>query len=143
MVVAGGALLALGGHWIVGAAERIARGMGVPEMVIGITLVAVGTSLPEMAATLVAAWQRESGIAVGNVVGSNLFNLLGVGGLVPLVRPVHAPGGGMGRELWSLAAITVLMALLVNRRQDIPRWGGVILLAAYGILLTWQMQLWP
>ena len=143
MVLAGCALLAEGGHLIVGSAEWIARAVGVPDVVIGLSLVAVGTSLPELAATLVAAWHRESGIAVGNVVGSNLFNLLAVGGLVPVVRPVRAAAGVMGREIPALLVITLLTALLVNRRTVFPRRAGVILLAVYAILLTWQMRLWP
>jgi len=143
MVIVGCGLLAGAGQVLVDSAELIARGLGVSEMVIGLSLVAVGTSLPEMAATLVAAWHRESGIAVGNVIGSNLFNTLAVGGLVPLVRPVRAGASVMGREVPSLLAITVVLALLINRRQVVPRRGGLILLLLYGILLSWQMRLWP
>jgi len=143
MVLAGGGLLGLGGHLIVANAEQIARGLGVSEMVIGLTLVAIGTSLPEMAATLVAVWHGESGIAMGNVVGSNLFNLLAVGGLVPVVQPILTPGTVVHREVPAMLAMTLVMALLMNRRRTFPRAGGVLLLLLYAILMTWQARLWP
>lgn len=89
LIVVGLSLLVLGSEWLVEAAVRIAMALGVSELVIGLTIVAIGTSLPEAATSVIAALKKESDIAVGNAVGSNIYNLLGVLGLGALV----APGG--------------------------------------------------
>jgi cation:H+ antiporter len=86
-IVVGLGLLVLGSEWLVDAAVRIATALGVSELVIGLTIVAIGTSLPEAATSLVAALKKESDIAVGNAVGSNIYNLLGVLGIGALVAP--------------------------------------------------------
>ena len=87
LILAGLALLVLGARWLVEAAVNFARVLGVSETVIGLTIVAVGTSLPEVATSIMAAIRGERDIAVGNVVGSNIFNLLGIGGIAALVTP--------------------------------------------------------
>lgn len=86
-IVAGLGLLVLGSNWLVESATQIAKALGVSELVIGLTIVAVGTSLPEVATSVIAALKGESDIAVGNAVGSNIFNLLGVLGLGAIVAP--------------------------------------------------------
>ena len=86
-ILAGLGLLVLGSNWLVDSATQIAKSLGVSELVIGLTIVAVGTSLPEVATSVVAALKKESDIAVGNAVGSNIFNLLGVLGIGALVAP--------------------------------------------------------
>ena len=90
-IAVGVAGLVLGASWLVGAAEQIAVALGVDDLLIGLTLVAVGTSLPEVATSVVAVLRGNSGIAIGNVVGSNLFNLLGIAGITALVSPLPVP----------------------------------------------------
>ena len=92
----------LGGRSIVMAAEYIASAFGVPDLVIGLTLVAIGTSLPELATSAVAAYKGNADIAIGNVVGSNIFNLLGIVGVAALVGPLTVPDRIAGLDLWVL-----------------------------------------
>jgi len=129
--------LVLGGRWIVDSSVRIAAALGAPEVVIGLTLVAVGTSLPELATTLVAALKRESGIALGNVVGSNLFNLLAVAGPVAVIHPVPVGHELMEREFPSLAIMTLALVLVTLTSGRIGRVAGVGLLSLYAALLVW------
>ena len=130
LVVAGLAGLVLGADLFVGAATRLAEAAGVSNAVIGLTVVAVGTSLPELATTVVAAARGESEIAVGNVVGSNLFNLLGILGVASLVRPLAAPGLGAA-DVAVMAAFTVALAALLWTGRRLVRAEGAVLLAGY------------
>ncbi len=131
--VAGIALLVLGSHWLVMAAVTTARYLGVSELVIGLTIVAFGTSLPELAASVVAALRGERDIAVGNVIGSNLFNLLSVLGLSALVAPAGIPVPAQARNFDIPVMIAVAVACLpiffVNYR--ISRWNGALFLGYY------------
>jgi cation:H+ antiporter len=134
-VVVGTGVLALGGRLLVEGSAGLARHLGVDEAVIGLGLVALGTSLPELAATLVAALRREADIAVGNVIGSNLFNLLNVMGLSALVRPLDSGGVG-GVDLAVMVGLSVLLAPLMRTGFVIQRWeGGLFLLAYAGYML--------
>jgi cation:H+ antiporter len=134
MIALGVLGLALGGDQIVRSALKIARTLGVSESLVGLSLVAVGTSLPELATTVIAAARRESDIALGNVIGSNLFNTLGVAGPAALIQAAPAPDG-----LWSaqLAPMLVLTALLpwLSLRPRVGRGWGVLLLACYLVVL--------
>ncbi|NBC17909.1 MAG: calcium/sodium antiporter [Bacteroidetes bacterium] len=129
MVVGLGALV-VGANLLVNGAVTIAQTLGISEAVIGLTIVAIGTSLPEMATSAVAAVRGEGDIAVGNVVGSNLFNILAILGISTLVRPVTQAGVG----LVDLAVMTVLAVLLLPlMRSDfkLVRWEGAVLLLVY------------
>lgn len=123
--------LAVGGNLVVTGAVDLARALGVPEVVVGLTVVAVGTSLPELAASLSALRRREVGIAVGGVVGSNIFNTLLVTGTTATIRPMPIPEGGH----LDLAATAVLSLALVlfarSNSQKIIRYEGL------GLLLLW------
>ncbi|HKJ23836.1 MAG TPA: calcium/sodium antiporter [Myxococcota bacterium] len=131
LVIAGVAMLALGADVTVDAATSLARAMGVPEVIIGLTLVAIGTSLPELAATVMAILRNESALAVGNVVGSNIFNLLLVGGLTATIRPIPIPEGAAA-DLVILAAMSLLLwGVSMSRGQKILRAEGVVLLTVY------------
>lgn len=137
-VLAGITVLALGGRLLVDGSVELARQVGMSETVIGLTLVAVGTSLPELAATLMAAFRREADIAVGNVIGSNLFNLLNVLGISALIRPLD--GSGLdGIDLGVMVGLTLLLAPLMRTGFVIQRWEGGSFLLAYGayILYLW------
>jgi len=115
----------------VDAAAALARALGVPEVIIGLTLVAIGTSLPELAATVIAIVRNEAAMAVGNVVGSNIFNLLLVGGITAAIRPIPIPEGAAA-DLVILAAMSLLLwGVSMSRGQTILRAEGAVLLTVY------------
>ena len=119
--------LVVGANALIGGATGIAAALDVPEAVVGLTLVAVGTSLPELATSLVAAVRGESSLAVGNVVGSNILNVLGVLGVSALVAPLAASPGGLGATLMAAAAVVVAAALagvLMWTGRRVERWEG-------------------
>ena len=129
--VAGLALLLLSAHSLVASAVELARRWGVSEGVIGLSLLAVGTSLPEVATSAVASFRRETEISVGNIVGSNIFNLLTVLGLTAIVQPLPVPAGWAGREVPIMLAFSLALPLLAFRDQRVGRLRGALLLAAY------------
>ena len=123
-------VLAQGGSVFVDGAVGLARSLGVTERVIGLTVVAVGTSVPELATSLVAARRGHTDLAVGNVVGSNLFNLLLVVGIAALVAPVAVPAGALV-DLVALVTVTGLGCWFLIRGRVLPRAQGAVLLGAY------------
>jgi cation:H+ antiporter len=146
MLIAGGlALLVLGANWLVDAAVSFARALGLSEMVIGLTIVAAGTSLPEVATSVVATLRGERDIAVGNVIGSNTFNVLGVLGVSSLVAPAALPVGQAMLSFDMLVMIAVAVACLpiFFSGHVIARWEGVLFLfyyAAYTAFLLLAAQ---
>lgn len=131
LVIMGLGGLVLGADWLVTGARTIALALGVSEMVIGLTLVAVGTSLPEAATSLVATFRGQSDLAIGNVVGSNLFNILGIAGLTAIIKPLTAPPG-LWIDLVIMLAFTLLVYALVWRAPHrVERWQGALLLLLY------------
>jgi len=130
-------LLFLGADLAVEGSTALALALGVPEAVIGLTLVAVGTSLPELAATGVAVWRNEAAMAVGNVVGSNIFNLLLVGGVTSLVRPIPIPAGGVG-DLVMLALLSLALWIVSYSRRQVVRIEGGALLLVYILYMTFR-----
>lgn len=137
LMVAGGlGLLVLGARFLVDGAVIIARAFGWSEALIGLTIVAVGTSLPELATSLVAAVKKEADIAVGNIVGSNIFNLLGILGITALVTPLQAAGIG-AVDLVAMAAFSVVLWPFAFRGGRICRGEGAALLAAYISFVCW------
>jgi cation:H+ antiporter len=146
MLIAGGlVLLVLGANWLVDAAVSFARALGLSEMVIGLTIVAAGTSLPEVATSVVATLRGERDIAVGNVIGSNTFNVLGVLGVSSLVAPAALPVGQAMLSFDMLVMIAVALACLpiFFSGHVIARWEGVLFLfyyAAYTAFLLLAAQ---
>ncbi|MBW3633606.1 MAG: calcium/sodium antiporter [Chloroflexi bacterium] len=132
-VVGGVALLVLGARWLVGGAVAVAEAVGLSEVVIGLTVVAIGTSLPEVATTLAATFRGQRDIAVGNVVGSNIYNLLAVLGLAALVSPAPIPVPSSAVQFDVPVAVGVagacLLSFLVG--YDVTRWEGALFLGAY------------
>lgn len=123
--------LPMGAHLLVDNASIIARTYGVSETVIGLTLVAVGTSLPELATTVMAALRRQADVALGNVIGSNMFNLLAIVGIATLVGPIPVDPEFLEFDLWVMLGASLLLIPFVFFRLDITKiWGG-ILTAAY------------
>jgi cation:H+ antiporter len=138
--MAGGiTLLATGSHFLVKGAVNLATAAGVSQAVIGLTLVAAGTGLPELATSLIAAMKKESDLAIGNIVGSNIFNVLCIGGLTPLLQPIQFTD----IEHMDLVVMTVLSILLLPMSWSglrIGRREGLLLLGSYGAYLYY---IWP
>lgn len=127
-VALGLVLLGVGARILTIGAVELARAFGVPELVIGLTIVALGTSLPEVAASITAALRREPDIALGNIVGSNIFNILGILGITALVQPVGLPWENIQRDMWvMLLASLLLWPFLVTGARLGRREGGVFL----------------
>lgn len=136
LVVAGLALLVLGADMLVTAAVSVARAFEVREALIGLTIVAVGTSLPEFATSTVAAYRREGDIAVGNVLGSNLFNILGVLGFAALVAP-FVTGDIAWSDLAVMVALAVITIPILRSGFEISRAEGALLVASYAAYIGW------
>jgi cation:H+ antiporter len=131
IAAAGLAILVLGGHLFVGAATAIARDVGVSERVVGLTIVAIGTSLPELATSIVAARRGHSDIAVGNVVGSNIFNVLLCLGVAGTTGNIVGRLSTLAVDLGVLGAMTVAAIVFLRSERLMRRWEGLVLLTAY------------
>jgi len=140
IVVLGLGLLVVGGHWFLEGAVTLARWLGLSEAFIGLSVVAVGTSLPELATSVVAALRREADIAVGNVVGSNLFNLLAILGLSAVVRPLQTTDV-QHLDLLVMNALTWVLLPLMWSGHRIHRGEGLLLLGLYGAYLLGRAAL--
>ncbi|MHB8051038.1 MAG: calcium/sodium antiporter [Coriobacteriia bacterium] len=123
--------LVIGSQLLVSGATDIARTFGVPEAVIGLTLVAIGTSLPELATSIAAAFRGHSDVAVGNVVGSNIFNALFIIGATAIVRPIHVAESMARLDVWIMVAVALVLIPLLIGRGRIGRLAGAVLTAAY------------
>jgi len=139
LVLGGLGLLVLGADWLVGAAVAFARLFGVSDLVIGLTVVAVGTSMPEIATSLIAAVRGQRDIAVGNVVGSNIFNLLAVLGAAGLVSAggLAVPDAARNFDLWVMLAVAFACLPILLTGREIARWEGVLFLAYYAVYLLY------
>lgn len=138
-LVAGLGLLVLGSRFLVDGAVIVARSFGLSDAVIGLTVVAGGTSMPELAASLVAAWRKQPDIALGNIIGSNVFNLLGILGISALITPLNAEGITHFDLLVMVGFSLVLFPIIWSGRR-FERWEGAVLLAGY-VLYVWRI--WP
>ena len=123
--------LPLGADLMVDNAEIIARRYGVSEVVIGLTLVALGTSLPELATTVMAALRKQADVALGNVIGSNMFNLLAIIGITSLVAPIPVDVEILRFDLWVMLGASILIVPFVFLKQDINRIWGIALTLLY------------
>jgi len=140
LIAVGLVALVVGGKVIVINAVSIAQAFGVSQAVIGVTVVALGTSLPELATSAIAAFKKNPDLAIGNVIGSNIFNVFFVLGISAVIRPLPSYS-----NLWidaSLAALGSLLLLLfvsTNRHKELKRWQGAFFLACYGVYLVWLL----
>jgi len=130
-ILGGSACLVLGGYCIVEGAVQVATSLGISQVVIGLTVVAIGTSLPELATALVAAARQEADIAVGNVIGSNIFNVAAILGTTSVLVPIDIPPTVVTRELPVVLLMSLLLFPVLRSGWRIRRWEGAILLAAY------------
>jgi cation:H+ antiporter len=133
IAAAGLAGLMLGADLLVRGAIDLARLAGLSETVIGLTIVAIGTSLPELVASLTAALRGRSGVAFGNIVGSNIYNILGILGLTALVQPVPIPADIVWRDWIAVTGATVILVFHAWTGARVGRWEGASLLALYGL----------
>jgi len=134
-VLLGSGLLVLGGKYLVDGAVAIARYAGMTERVIGLTIVAMGTSAPELAASLVAAFRGRSDLALANIIGSNIFNILGILGITALLHPIPVAAAIVQTDAWWMLGFAVVLFPMMWTGRRISRVEGGILLAGYGTYL--------
>ena len=142
LMVAGGLTgLTLGGKWMVDSAVQMARVMGMSESVIGLTILAIGTSIPELATSVTAALRKKSDIAVGNVVGSNIFNIFFILGISGTARPLFV-STGTNRDLLVLLLSTSMLFFLVyfHKRKQLQHWHGIIFILMYVFYLAFLLS---
>lgn len=130
LIILGLILLILGAHVLLGGAITIAQSFGISEVVIGLTIIAIGTSLPELATSAVAAYKREPDIAFGNAIGSNVLNILAVLGITALVQPISA-AGIRPLDLGAMLGSALLLFVLLGRKFILNRIEGMILIVGY------------
>jgi len=141
LILVGFVGLVVGGELIVKSAVDIAMRCGVSEAIIGLTIVALGTSLPELATSVIAAAKHNSDIALGNVFGSNIFNVFFVLACSATVRPLPAYEGiELDAVIAALGSMIVWMAVKTNRERKVKRWAGALLLLIYGGYLTYRLM---
>jgi len=132
MIIAGLAGLTFGGKWIVDGAVAIAKSFGISEAMIGLTIIAIGTSLPELATSAVAAYKKRVDIAVGNVVGSNIFNLFWILGISSTIRPLHF-SSTLNQDILVciLATFLLFMFMFIGKKHILEKWQGGIFVGLY------------
>lgn len=130
-LIVGIAGLAQGADWFVEGAVRIAEKLGVSQQLIGVTVVALGTSLPELVTSLMAALRKQSDISIGNLIGSNVFNILGIIGVSAMVLPIRVDLSTFSLDIWAMLLIGLLLFPMMRLGRDLGRWQGLILVASY------------
>lgn len=138
LTIVGLVVLVVGAHLLVDSAVFFARTFGISETTIGMTIVAIGTSLPELAVVFVAAVRKEADIALGNAVGSNIFNTLVIMGAASLTRPLPVAPSVLRFEMPAMVAVSAVLLPLAWSRRKLGRWEGALLAAAY-IAFTWVL----
>jgi len=138
LLIIGGLIgLSIGGNWIVNGAVHIASKLGVSESLIGLSIVAVGTSLPELATSAVAAYKKNVEIAVGNVVGSNIFNIFFVLGLSSIIKPLpFQPGSNIDIGVVILASLLLFLWMFTGKKHSLDRWEGIVFIILYASYIT-------
>ena len=135
MTVIGLPVLVLGARLLVDGSVAIAHRLEIPETVIGLTVVAVGTSLPELVTSAIAAFRGQADLAVGNVLGSNIFNILGILGITATIVPLPPDEQIQALDIWVMAGSAALLVVLLFTGQKLSRLEGAALLGGYGIYL--------
>jgi len=140
-IVLGLAGLIIGGKWIVDGAVALAKNLGLSESLIGLTIVAVGTSLPELAASAVAAYKKQTDIAIGNVVGSNIFNIFLILGISSLIKPLpFTSGSNIDVMVACLASIVLFVLLFVGKKHIIQKWQGLLMILIYVVYVGYLVM---
>ncbi len=137
LIVVGLVFLVIGGKWIVDAAIFLAKTWGLSEAVIGLTIVAVGTSLPEMITSIVAAMKGKSDIAIGNVVGSNIFNIFWILGITSFIKPLPFSENSSLDTLTAIGATVLLFAwMIVGKRHQLEKWQSAVFVVLYIVYIS-------
>ncbi|WP_338610006.1 calcium/sodium antiporter [Pelagibacterium nitratireducens] len=136
-VIGGLALTVFGARLLVSSAVEIATALGVSETIIGLTVVAIGTSLPELVTSIIAALRRHTDLALGNIIGSNIFNVLFILGVTALIQPIPVPPEIIGFDIWVMLGATALLLGFSYTQREIVRWEGGVLLALYAGYIGW------
>ena len=133
LYIVGGLLgLVFGGKWIVDGAIKIAEGFNVSQSLIGLTVVAIGTSLPELATSAVAAYKKQSDIAIGNVVGSNIFNIFWILGFSSVINPLpFSKDSAIDVIMTIVASLILFLIMFIGKKHTVERWQGVIMILIY------------
>lgn len=137
---AGLGLVVLGGHFLVGGAVTLARSLGISETVIGLTIVAVGTSMPELITSIMASIRKQADVAFGNIVGSNIYNVLGIGGVTALIAPTEVPLQIVRFDNLVMIAASLLLVVFAYTGRRISRTEGGLMMLLYVGYVAW---LWP
>ena len=140
LILGGLAVLVLGSRLFVSGSVQLAKWLGLSDAVIGLTIIAAGTSLPELASSLIAAYRKQPDIAIGNVVGSNIYNILAILGVSTVIgHPLDGQGVGL-TDTWIMIGVSCLLLVIAWTGFKLKRWEGALLLALYGGYL-WHI--WP
>ena len=141
MIIVGLTGLIIGGELIVNNAVSIAQSWGVPESVIGVTIVALGTSLPELATSAMAAYKKNTDLAIGNVIGSNIFNVFFVLGLSSIINPLSGYENlQVDAAMAAGSSLLLLFFIIITEKRSINRIEGLTMLVIYGIYLAWLLS---
>lgn len=137
MAIGGLALLVVGAKFLVTGSINIAANLGISDAIIGLTVVAVGTSLPELVTSIMAATRGRSALALGNVVGSNIYNLFGILGVTAAIHPVKAPPEIVAFDNWVMLGATLMMLVFATTKSRLSRAEGVLLAVSYALYISW------
>ena len=133
-------VLLIGAQIFTNSAVTIARFFDVPELVIGATIVAIGTSIPELATSMIAAFRKHSGIVLGNILGSNVFNLMAVMGIVPLIKPIQIPANAVLIQMPLMLVLTIALLPMIRFQGGVKRSAGIILLGVYAVFTVYMYR---
>ncbi len=140
LIIVGLTGLIIGGELIVSNAVSIAQAWGVPESIIGVTIVALGTSLPELATSAMAAYKKNTDLAIGNAIGSNIFNVFFVLGLSSIINPLTSyPNLQVDAAMATGSSLLLLFFIIISKKRNINRIEGISMLIIYGIYLAWLL----
>jgi cation:H+ antiporter len=141
-LIAGIVILLIGARLTVDNAEMLAHAIGISERIIGITVIAIGTSLPELVTSVMAAFRKESDIAIGNVVGSNIFNIVGILGITSLVKPLTVAPRINEFDAWVMLGFSLLLIPFVWNAK-VGRFEAALFLIAYGSFIIFTLVIVP
>lgn len=131
-IIIGLICLVFGGKWIVDGAVKIATMLNVSQSLIGLTVVAIGTSLPELATSAIAAYKKQSDIAIGNVVGSNIFNIFFILGISSIIKPLpFSPSSDIDIIMTIMASLVLFVIMFIGKKHIIQKWQGVLMILIY------------
>ncbi len=131
LAIAGIAVTIFGARFLVGGAIDLAKGLGVSDTIVGLTIVAVGTSMPEMVTSVMAALRKHADVAYGNIIGSNIFNILFILGATALIQPIDVPSQIAKLDIWVMLATTALLVVFARTGIKLQRWEGMVFVGGY------------